>query len=190
MAKSIEVFEEQIGKLQAGYRRFIHDILPIAIAKLDFKVDPPVADVILVPEPYWRKLRDNVWTRGATREEWENAKAVAVFFPASFENRLRVITELQRTDTRHNYDQNVDYNAIVFLRLGAPPTKSDEESAVLELYAALASSCFSLAIAARFGRFSVCPISNPFGDRNAEEAMRMLTAPLTPEEFAKRYGSE
>lgn len=182
--------EKQLSRVQAGFKRFVHDILPIALAKLDFEVNPPVADVILVPEPYWKKLRDNVWARGTTREEWETAKGVAVFFPATFENRLRVITELQRTDTKHNYDQNMDYNAIVFLRLGAHPTKVDEEVAVLELYAALASSCFSLAIAARFDRFSVCPVRDPFNDRNAEEAMGMLTAPLTPEEFAKRYGPE
>ena len=181
--------EKDISKLEAGFRRFVHDALPIAIAKLGVKVTPPTVDVFVVPDSYWLKLRDNAWAKTATQEEWMNAKAVAIYTPTSFSDRLRASIELQHTDKNHNYDKNMDYNAVVFLRRGTL-VKGEEERTVLEFYASLASASFSLAIATHFGRYSVCPITDPFNDRNAEEAMGILTAPLTPERFAQRYGPQ
>jgi hypothetical protein len=181
--------EKELSQLQAGFRRFVHDTLQIAIAKLGLKVEPPIVDVFVVPETYWLRLRDSAWANGATREEWMNARAVAVYLPVGFEDRLRATLELQRTDRSHNYDENVDYNAVVFLRRGTL-VKGEEKTAVLEFYASLASSSFALAIAAEFGHYTVCTISDPFNDRNAAEAMGILTAPLTPEQFAQRYGPQ
>jgi hypothetical protein len=186
MKMNVEM-EKQLLKVQAGFNRFVHDILPIANAKVGVPVAPPTVKVLIVPESYWSKLRNNIWSKEVREEEWMSAKAVAVYTPASFEVRLRALTELQLKDHAHNYDKDIDYNAMIFLRQGTR-IKGNEEHAVLEIYAALASACFSLAIATMFGRFSVCPIANPFSDKNAEEAMGTLTATLTPEEFARRYG--
>lgn len=181
--------EKQLSKVQVGFSRFVHDILPIANAKVGVPVAPPTVQVLIVPESYWPNLRNNVWSKGVREEEWMSVKAVAVYTPASFEVRLRALTELQQKDHTHNYDRDIDYNAVIFLRQGTP-TKGEEEHAVLEIYATLASACFSLAIATMFRRYSVCPIANPFEDKNAEEAMGTLTATLTPEQFAQRYGPE
>jgi hypothetical protein len=178
-----------IDKIQRPFRRFVQDILPFAIAKVGVKIEPPTVDVILVPNSYWANLRNTVHAEKLQADEWMSAKVVAVYMPVPFEDRLRALTELQQTDPNYNYDHHLDYNAIIFLRK-TKPARGEEERTVIELYAAMAAACFGLVVSTPFRRYSICPISNPFNDTNAQAAMEALTASMTPAEFARRYGPE
>lgn len=95
------------------------------------KIEPPTVDVILLPDPYWAKLRHTVYAEKFEAEDWINAKVVAVYMPVPFDDRLRALTELQQTDPNHNYDENVDFNAMIFLRK-RKPARGEEERAVIE----------------------------------------------------------
>jgi hypothetical protein len=177
------------SKVLVAFRRFVRDILPIAMARTGVKIEPPTVDVTLVPSVHWLELRDNVPGAWNFEDDWMNVKAVAVYLPLSFEDRLRVLIELQQTDHSHNYDQNLDYNAVIFLHK-VDLVKGQEERTVIELYAAMASACFGLVVNAATGCYGVCPIRNPLNDTNAAAAVAALTLHMTPSEFARRYGPE
>jgi hypothetical protein len=181
--------ENQLSRIQTPFRRFVKDILPIAIARVGVKIEPPTVDVIFVPDSYWAKLRHTVHAEKFEADDWVNAKVVSVYMPMPLEDGLRALTELQQTDPNHNCDQHIDYNAMIFLRK-RKPARGEEERAVIELYAAMAAACFGLVANAAFGCYGVCPISNPLNDTNAQAAVEALTANMTPAEFARRYGPE
>jgi hypothetical protein len=181
--------DDAYSKVLVGFRRFVHDILPIAIARLGLDIEPPAVDVAIVPDQYWMKLPENVPCLENFEKTWTDVKAVAVYIPLSFENRLRVMVELQRTDPAGNYDRQVDYDSVIFLRK-TELVEGQEERTVIEFYASMAAACFGLVITAATGDYGVCPISNPFRDTNATAAMETLTRSMTPSEFVKRYAPE
>jgi hypothetical protein len=192
MEKSTDENDREIEKLHVGLRRFVHDIIPQVMKITGIQINPPTVDVVLIPDSYWQKMRLHIpLTHKFDQEDWSKIKAVAVYIPLSFEDRLRAFTELLRTDPEHKfYDDKLDYNAVIFLHNCKKPAKGEEEQAVVELYAALASACFPLTINASLGCFGVGPITTPLNDPNAAAAMHALTADKTPEQFAKLYGPE
>jgi hypothetical protein len=188
---SVEIEDREIEKVHAGFRRFIRDLIPIVTHISGVQIVPPTVDVMLVPDSYWGKMHDSIpLCQKFDRDDWAHIKAVAAYFPLKFEDRLRALGELQETDPKHNYDAKLDYDAVVFLHQCKKPSKGQEEQAVIELYAALASACFPLTVNVSMGCFGISPITNPLDDPNAAGAMHALVASMTPEQFASNYGPQ
>jgi hypothetical protein len=186
---SIEMEDGEIEKVQAGFRQFVRDLIPIVTKIVGVQIALPTVDVVLVPDGYWGRMRDSIpLCQKFDRDDWAHIKAVAAYFPLKFEDKLRALAELQETDPRHNYDAKLDYDAVVFLHLCKRPAKSQEEKAVIELYSALAAACFPLTVNVSLGCFGVSPITNPLNDSNAMGAIHALVADMTPEQFTSRYG--
>lgn len=188
---SVEIEDREIQKVYAGFRQFVRDLIPIVTRIAGVQIAPPTVDVMLVPDSYWGKMHDSIpLCQKFDRGDWAHIKAVAAYFPLKFEDRLRALAELQETDPKHNYDAKLDFDAVIFLHQRKKPSKGQEEQAVIELYASLASACFPLTINVSMGCFGVSPITNPLDDPNAAGAMHALVASMTPEQFASSYGPQ
>jgi hypothetical protein len=190
MENTVET-DREIEKVHRGFRQFVRDLIPHVIEITGVQIEPPTVDVMLIPDSYWGKMRDSIpLCKKFGQGDWAQIKAVAAFIPLSFEDRLRALVELQKTDPKLDCDSKLDYNAVIFLHLCKKPATGQEEHAAIELYAALASACFPLVINVSIGCFGVSPVTNPLNDPNAVGAMHAVVTGKTPEQFAKLYGPE
>ena len=180
---------EDVEKVLDSFRQFVRDIIPIAIRMIGVKVEPPTVDVVLIPDAYWQIVRGGI-PHADQVADWQSVKAIAAYVPLSFEERLRAFHALQETSPGWQFtDGKLDYSGVIILHCCPTPlpTSGDEDRAVMELFAALASACFPLLTAQSMRCFAIAPITRPLEDENAVAAIHTLTAKMTPAQFAQRY---
>lgn len=181
---------ENYENLIRGFRQFAKDVMSIAARITGIATTTlPSIDVIVVPDQMWLLARDKIPLAAKYNDNaWRSIRALAVYTPSTFAQRLKFYTELQQSDNTYNYDSHVDYDSIIFVHQPPKPTKADETKTAIELFASIASACFPLAVTYDLHCYGIAPITDPLNDTNAFHALSEIAEKLTPEQFATKYG--
>jgi len=182
--------EKSYENLIRGLRQFAKDVVAIAARTVSLETtNLPTVDVILVSDKHWQRTRNSIPLAQKYNDSmWHEVKAVAIYTPSTFTDRLKIYAELQKRDPQINYDPRLDYDAMIFIHEPPRPNTSTEEiQCVTRLYLSIASACFPLAAIASIHDYGISPITDPMNDINASDALEQLASKLTPEQFRARY---
>lgn len=170
---------------QSQLALFVRDFFIYAAQQNRVAVAPPPVEVMVVPELAWASSGDGIEKLGQmpAKADWLHAFAAVSYMSSKFEERLKVMQEMQ-AERPGEYDRLLDAQAFIWVRMPSGLT----EDAAFERHSRLATATIQLIQLVVAGGRATRVLNEP--DSAANSLYKSFLLQMSPDEFAQKYATD